>query len=159
MRRKACRIGLPFRPFRGWTTLAGFRRCGNRHRSRGDPGFLTGPSLLVLLAGMFAVYLVFPFVLLSMMDMGNVLQPFSAEVARSVTDSQEAWGGLYFSSAILFAALFLLIVSMNGLAGHSGIAISLTASIAVVFIYFGMIGRLASAIGQADDESGGSAEE
>lgn len=97
---------------------------------------------------MFAIYGFFPFVLLSMMDMNSVFAPFSPEVARSVTKCQEAWGGFYFTSGILFAALFLLIVTVHSM-GSVGIAISVFASVGVTFIYFAMIGRLAFAIGQA----------
>ncbi|KAA1261389.1 hypothetical protein LF1_39360 [Rubripirellula obstinata] len=114
-------------------------------------GFLIGPSLLLVLVGLFAVYALFPFVLLSMMDMDSPFVPFSAEVARSVTRCQEPWGGLYFSSGILFFALFLLIASMTTMAGDSGLIISITATVGVIFIYFAMIGRLAYAIGQSDE--------
>jgi len=109
---------------------------------------------------MFAIYAFFPFVLLSMMDMNSAFAPFSPEVARSVTKCEEAWGGFYFSSGILFAVLYFLIFSV-GLTGSVGVSISVFASVAVAFIYFAMIGRLAFAIGQAvnarpkrrDDES------
>jgi DNA-directed RNA polymerase subunit RPC12/RpoP len=97
---------------------------------------------------MLAIYGLFPFVLLSMMDMNSALKPFSAEVARSVTKCEEAWGGFYFSSGVLFAALFLLIV-VGKTMGALGIAVAVFASVGVAFIYFAMIGRLAFAIGQA----------
>ena len=97
---------------------------------------------------MFAIYAFFPFVLLSMMDMNSIFQPFSPEVARSVTKCEEAWGGFYFSSGILFAILFLLIVTANPTA-PLGAAICICVSVAASFIYFAMIGRLAYAIGQA----------
>jgi len=98
---------------------------------------------------MFLIYGFFPFVLLSMMDMNTPWQPFSAEVARSVTKCDEAWGGFYFSSGLLFAALFLLIVSSGPLGlGMIGVVISIFATVGSAFIYFAMIGRLAYAIGQ-----------
>ena len=114
-------------------------------------GLLFGPSLFLVLVGLLAVYVLFPFVLLSMMDMDSPFVPFSAEVARSVTRCQEPWGGLYFSSGILFFALFLLIASVTTMAGDSGLIISITATVGVIFIYFAMIGRLAHAIGQSDE--------
>lgn len=57
-----------------------------------------GMAIVFLVMGM--VYLLFPFVLLSMMDMGSVFTPFSPEVARSVRRSQESWGGFYFSAGL-----------------------------------------------------------
>jgi hypothetical protein len=83
-----------------------------------------------------------------MMDMNSALKPFSADVARSVTKCEEAWGGFYISSGLLFAILFLVIMigrSMGGL----GIAFAVFATVGVAFVYFAMIGRLAFAIGQA----------
>ncbi len=97
---------------------------------------------------MLAIYGLFPFVLLSMMDMNSPLKPFSPEVARSVSKCEEAWGGFYFSSGLLFAALYLLIFISRPL-GTVGVVISVFAAVGVVLIYFAMIGRLAFAIGQA----------
>ena len=113
-------------------------------------GMIFGPSLLLVLFGLLAIYLLFPFVLLSMIDMDSPFAPFSPEVARSVTRCQEAWGALYFSSGILFLALFLLIAAMYSMVGTAGIILSITATVGVIFVYFAMIGRLAYAIGQGD---------
>lgn len=114
-------------------------------------GPIFGASLLLLLMAMLSVFLIFPFVLLSMMDMGSPFAPFSSEVARSVTKCQEAWGGMYFSSGILFAALFLFIAMGWSTGAPSANLFSITAAIGVTFIYFAMIGRLAYAIGQSVD--------
>ena len=62
-------------------------------------GTLFGPSLLLVLVSLLAVYVLFPFVLLSMMDMDSPFVPFSPEVARSVTKSQEAWVHSIFRQA------------------------------------------------------------
>ena len=108
-----------------------------------------GPDLRTVGLTMATVYFVFPFVLLSMLDMQSVLSPFSAEVARSVTKSEEAWGGFYFSSGLLFFALFLLLVWASTMSAPVGVMLGIPATIAVAFMYFGMIGRLAYSIGQA----------
>lgn len=116
-------------------------------------GAVFGASIpLLLVVGLLAVYLLFPFVLLSMMDMNSPFVPFSAEVARSVTRSQEAWGGLYFSSGILFFAFLLFVAAVTSMVGGAGMILSITAAVAVVFIYFAMIGRLAFAIGQGQSQ-------
>src|SRR5690606_37381160 len=67
-----------------------------------------GQSLITVALTMLSLYTLFPFVLLSMLDMNSALSPFSAEVARSVNRAQEAWGGLYFTAALMFFGLFLL---------------------------------------------------
>ncbi|TWU48392.1 hypothetical protein [Rubripirellula reticaptiva] len=98
---------------------------------------------------MFSVYTLFPFVLLSMMDMGSPFVPFSAEVACSVTKCQESWGGFYFSSGLLFVCLFLLLASLSTMTPPVGAVIAIVAVIGIAFTYFAMIGRLAYSIGQA----------
>ncbi|MEM1069903.1 MAG: hypothetical protein AAGI63_13470 [Planctomycetota bacterium] len=107
-----------------------------------------GPTLASVALTMFAVYTLFPFILLSMMDMNSVMVPFSAEVARSVTGNHESWGGFYFSSGLLFAALFFLLVIVSGIGVVPAVVVGITAGIGVAFAYFSMMGKLAFAIGQ-----------
>lgn len=106
-----------------------------------------GPTMASVAMTMFAIFALFPFVLLSMLDMNSVMIPFSPELARSITKSQEAWGGFYFSSGLLFTGLFLLILIAKGM-GAFGVVVGITVAIGVTFAYFAMIGRLAFAIGQ-----------
>lgn len=112
--------------------------------------YLTNSTgLLGVALVMFSIYLLLPFILLSMLDMGSVFTPFSPELARSVSKCQEEWGGFYFSSGLLFAVLFLFIAMASSIAGSMGIVASVTLSIFTTFTYFGMIGRLAYTIGQS----------
>ncbi|QDT10679.1 AzlC family ABC transporter permease [Planctomycetes bacterium K23_9] len=111
-----------------------------------------GPGLLSTAMTMFSIYLLFPFFVLSMMDMQSIFMPFSPEVARSVTRCQEAWGGLYFSAGLLFAVLFFFFVGLSSAAPVAAAVIAVFASVAVAFCYFSMIGRLAFAIGQSVNE-------
>lgn len=108
--------------------------------------------LLVIGVTMFSIYMIFPFVLLSMLDMQTVMMPFSPEVARSVSSSQESWGGFYFSAGLLFFGVFLLFVATAGMPPGVAAVTSVAAIVALVFTYFAMIGRLAYAIGQAVNE-------
>ncbi|MAI30135.1 MAG: hypothetical protein CBE00_00105 [Planctomycetaceae bacterium TMED240] len=106
-------------------------------------------GLLGVALVMFSIYLLLPFILLSMLDMGSVFTPFSPELARSVSKCQEEWGGFYFSSALLFGMLFLFIALASSIGGSLGIVASITLSIFTTFSYFGMMGRLAYTIGQS----------
>ena len=108
-----------------------------------------GPHLFSVAITMFSVYLLFPFILLSMLDMNSPFVPFSPEVARSVTKCEEAWGGFYFSSGIVFIALFLVFAMCSTFAPASGAVISIICGVGATFAYFGMLGRLAYSIGQA----------
>ena len=112
--------------------------------------YLTNSTgLLGVALVMFSIYLLLPFILLSMLDMGSVFTPFSPELARSVSKCQEEWGGFYFSSGLLFATLFLFIAIAYSIAGSLGIVASITLSIFTTFTYFGMMGRLAYTVGQS----------
>ncbi len=107
------------------------------------------PGLLAIALTMFSVYALFPFFILSMLDMQSVMMPFSPEVARSASRCQESWGGFYFSSGLLFAGLFLFFTALSGASPAVRAALGIIATIGVTFTYFAMIGRLAHAIGQA----------
>jgi len=112
--------------------------------------YLTNSTgLLGIALVMFSIYLLLPFILLSMLDMGSVFTPFSPELARSVSKCQEEWGGFYFSSGLLFAVLFLFIALAWSIGGSLGIVASIALSIFTTFTYFGMMGRLAYTIGQS----------
>ena len=110
---------------------------------------IIGPQLLSVAITMFSIYVLFPFVLLSMLDMNSAFIPFSSEVARSITKCEEAWGGFYFSSGALFIALFLVFATATAMSPASGAVLAICCAIAAAFLYFGMIGRLAYSIGQA----------
>ncbi|MEM9588178.1 MAG: hypothetical protein AAGA03_12930, partial [Planctomycetota bacterium] len=113
-------------------------------------GFMAfGPNIGAVFILMVAIYMLFPFVLLSMMDMRNILMPFSPEVARSVTRCEEAWGATMFSSGVLFFFTFLVYVYASSVSAPAGAVISIFASVFSTFTYFSMIGRLAFNIGQS----------
>lgn len=111
--------------------------------------FVFGPSLTSAAITMISIYVLFPFVVLSMLDMESAFVPFSPEVARSVTKCEEAWGGFYFSSGVLFVGLFLLYTLTSSTGGATAAVIAITVTIGLTFVYFAMIGRLAYAIGQS----------
>jgi hypothetical protein len=111
--------------------------------------FILGPNLLGVAVTMVSVYVLFPFILLSMLDMNSAFVPFSPEVARSVSKGEEAWGGFYFSSGLLFVGLFLIFATASSMSPAAGAAVAIFAGIGVTFSYFALLGRLAYAIGQA----------
>ena len=106
----------------------------------------SAPPLLVIIMVMVTVYFVFPVVLLSMLDMQSITTPFSPDVGKSFNRKQEDWGAFYFSSGVLFASLFAYFNFCSYT--PTGIAIGVVLSVAVIFMYFAMLGRLALAIGE-----------
>ncbi len=111
--------------------------------------FFWGNSLMTVALAMMSLYLLYPFVLLSMLDEQSVFVPFSADISKSVTRSSEHWGLLYLSSGILFFGLFLFFMATSVMSPVSRIVLSIAASVAAAFIYFGLLGRLAFSIGQS----------
>ena len=114
----------------------------------------SGFSLLGLAATLLSIFALFPFIVLSMLDMRSIFSPFSPEVARSVTKAQEAWGALYLSSGILFFGFFVFATLLSTSAPAAGTSVAVFAAVAVVFCYFGMIGRLAYQVGQEVNQPG-----
>ncbi len=111
---------------------------------------ILGAQLLSVAVTMFSIFALFPFVLLSMLDMNSPFVPFSAEVARSVTKCEEAWGGFYFSSGLVFIALFMTFATATStMSPPVAAVVCIVAGVGASFVYFSMIGRLAYAIGQA----------
>ena len=115
----------------------------------GLPMNLMAPGLLAVGATMLSVYLLFPFVLLSMLDSGSVMQPFSASVSKSVTRSGEHWMTMYTASGLLFFALFVIYVVSAAMPPVAGVVIKIFATSAAVFFYFALLGQLAFVIGHS----------
>lgn len=111
--------------------------------------YFWGPSLMTVALTMLSLYFLYPIVLLSMLDEQSVFVPFSASVSKSVVRSSEHWGGCYLSSAIVFAVLYLIFMAASTMSPVAGATVSIAATVAAVFIYFGLLGRLAFSIGQA----------
>lgn len=110
---------------------------------------LFGATLATVGLIMFSVYLMFPFVLLSMLDNDSVFMPVSSDVTRSVSRCKESWGTLYFSAALLFFFYYVAIVVLSFTPPVVNIFFGCVLSVGLIFIYFSMIGQLAFSIGQS----------
>lgn len=115
-------------------------------------GVLFDSYLASIFLIMFSIFALFPFVLLSMLDMQSMFTPFSPEVSRSVTRGKESWAGFYFSSAVLFGAIYLLFVLFDNSESSLGWVASAIVLVVGTFLYFAMLGRLAYSIGQVVQE-------
>lgn len=111
--------------------------------------FFSVPVMINVFLSMAAIYVLFPFVLLSMLDMQSVAAPFSPEVAKSVTRCDESWGVFYFTSGAVFALLFVVYVVTSLGSPATAALIDIPITIAAAFVYFAMLGRLAFRIGQS----------
>lgn len=111
--------------------------------------YFRGSTLPTVALTMLSLYFLYPVVLLSMLDEQTVFAPFSANISKSVVRSSEHWGSLYLSSALVFFILFLVFMIASTMSLVAGTVVSIAATVAGVFIYFGLLGRLAFSIGQA----------
>lgn len=111
--------------------------------------YLFSGGLITVATSMISLYLLYPIVLLSMLDEESILVPFSTDVTKSVMRAPDQWGAAYLASGILFFAMFLMfmVASVSGPISGAGLAIVVT--VAGAFAYFGILGRLAYGIGHS----------
>lgn len=67
-----------------------------------------GAEWLILTGMMGTCFLLFPILMLSMLDNGSPLQPFSGAVLTSIPQVPEAWGGYYLKSLVAFSSVMVL---------------------------------------------------
>lgn len=120
------------------------------------PGFLIGGmmglgefgmSIFAVAGGMISLFLLFPVILLSIMDNGSLFQPVSGSVLSSITGAAEAWGGYYLKTVSACALTLLLwVMLLGGSPAAAGIAGFLLP--VLLFFTFQQIGALADSIGE-----------
>jgi len=66
-----------------------------------------GAEWLILTGMMGTCFLLFPVLLLSMLDNGSPLQPFSGAVLTSIPQVPEAWGGYYLKTMFAYSSVML----------------------------------------------------
>ena len=73
-----------------------------------------GAEWLILTGMMGTCFLLFPVLLLSMLDNGSPFQPVSGAVITSIPQTPEAWGGYYLKTAMAFGAMTVMCYVMLG---------------------------------------------
>ncbi len=73
-----------------------------------------GAEWLILTGMMGTCFVLFPVLLLSMLDNGSPFQPISGAVITSISQVPEAWGGYYLKTAMAFAATTVLCYILLG---------------------------------------------
>ncbi len=110
-------------------------------------GLVFGLHPITVMITMFSLFLMFPYVLISILDSDSVFTPFSADVTKSITRCQDQWGVLYLTSGVLFFGMFFFYIVCFMMPPLMAVVMVYFATIAALFVYFSMIGRLAYAIG------------
>lgn len=90
-----------------------------------------------------AVFLIFPVILLSMLEAGSPLKPVSLPVWQSLAARWRAWAVFYVEAAVLAVAFFLLLGPSLLLPWLLAIPLLAAGLVAALMIYFRLLGRLA----------------
>jgi len=88
-------------------------------------------------------FLAFPIVLLSLLENGSIVDPFSLPVLRTFLVGFPGWGKFYFSTALLVLATATIAALALSAGGISGIAVTALAASVAWIVYFRLLGRLA----------------
>jgi DNA-directed RNA polymerase subunit RPC12/RpoP len=67
-----------------------------------------GAEWLIMTGMMGTCFLLFPILLLSMLDNGSPLQPISGAVVKSIPQLPEAWGGYYLKNLVAYGSMTVL---------------------------------------------------
>jgi DNA-directed RNA polymerase subunit RPC12/RpoP len=125
-----------------------------------DPIFVLNAGLLSLLPGVaidaalgrfvavswiaipIGAVVLFPFILLSMLEVDSVFAPVSLPVWRSLRKARAAWFGMYLESAALWALVGIIAFCAWRNGSTLWLALGATAVVGWLFIYFRLLGRL-----------------
>lgn len=106
-----------------------------------------GAEWLILTGMMGTCFLLFPVLLLSMLDNGSPFQPISGAVITSIPQVPEAWGGYYLKTAMAFGATTVMCYIMLG---RSALLSAIVGFFIPVLLFFvcQQLGSLADAISE-----------
>lgn len=103
--------------------------------------FQAGPWLSTAIVAA-TVYAAFPVFLVSMLESGTPLKPFSAPIWRSVVTVGWAWGVFYLETGLIVLVVVVPAVLLT-LATHPIVGVpAIAAIVAALMIYFRLLGRL-----------------
>lgn len=110
-------------------------------------GRIGGTDWLILAGMMLTCFLLFPILLLSMLDNGGFLPPVSGDVIRSLSLATESWGAYYVKTLVAFFVItiaWFMLLSANALAASiAGFTFPL-----LLFFVCQQLGSLADAISE-----------
>ena len=95
--------------------------------------------------------LVFPVSLMAMLETNSALNPFSLPVWRSLLSRWWAWGLFYIETTVLIAAVGALTMLAAIYVPVVGLALAAPLLVAVLMVYFRLLGRLAWRCGEGAD--------
>lgn len=112
------------------------------------PGYATGTlmmgnQLAGLLLGAATCFCIFPYVALSYLASGSVLEPISVRVMATWVRAPVAWGGFYLISAGVLGLLVVGPFALHALSPLTSVALAPPLAAMGFAIYFRLLGRLA----------------
>ncbi len=111
---------------------------------------VTGSPVITACFSLISLWLLFPFVLLSMADNNAITEPFSKNVFESMKERVDAWGAMYLQTMLAMAALFVLIVwsLQEGLVGEFLFGLCMPFLVLFLFNQYGLLaGRISDVTG------------
>jgi DNA-directed RNA polymerase subunit RPC12/RpoP len=87
-------------------------------------------------------WVMFPFILVSMLEAGSPLLPFSVPIVRSLLLAWWAWFLFYLETTLLVAVVGGLGAAVTVYTHHWGSPVAIVLAVAVLMIYFRLVGRL-----------------
>lgn len=122
------------------------------------PGFLVGqvlscagvPSWFKLILGTVTLVALLPPMLLSMLEAGSPTAPYSAVIWGSLQKQKKAWKSFYIRAGIV-GTLFLVAASLSLSGWMILTAIGCAATVALVLVFFRLLGRLAWVLAEAEE--------
>ncbi|MDZ4850099.1 MAG: hypothetical protein SGI77_12510 [Pirellulaceae bacterium] len=104
---------------------------------------------------LFSAYLLFPFVLISMLNNQSISEPFSQDIFGSMSSKRNAWGAMYMLSGMAMTLIFLLWLFSSGDSPGRKFIFGLLLPIIIFFIFhqFGVLGSRIADVTNLDFES------
>jgi DNA-directed RNA polymerase subunit RPC12/RpoP len=108
-----------------------------------------------VLSAVISAFFLFPIVLVSMLERGSAMHPFSPPILRSLRQAFWAWALFYVETGVLLPFAGILAFQIFDLLGPFGLVLSVPLLVATLIVYFRLLGRLAWVCTQATAKSEG----
>lgn len=103
----------------------------------GSQGLGTGPVMEL------SAFVLFPIVLLSMLERGSAMSPYSPAILQSLRTTFWTWGLFYLATGLFLLIAGRFVSGLTSLLDGLGIALALPFGMAAMLLYFRLLGRLA----------------
>ncbi len=119
----------------------------------GLPGFFVGLASFHGLTQvgfiLVSLHILFPVVIMSMLDNNSVFGPISNDVLTSIKRIPESWMAFYITTGLLLTGLFVVLLVTSLMGSFVGAILRNLVIVFVIFLYMRILGRLGREVGTA----------